>query len=419
MPLRILLAPFGSEGDLNPLLWLAEGLQERGHQVTFLLSPHYARLAESRGFAWVPVGTEESFLEFARDPRLWQAHKGPHFVVRGMFNSLPHFEEAFAQSGGAFDLVITSSFCLGVATIAEARGIPRLTVHLQPTCFLSEYECPVFLDELEWLSRAPRWVKRLFFTLLDKSFWLPMRGRLNAFRRKYHLPRLKDVYRQGLLGSPGAALFPEWFAPPQPDWPSDVRLFGFPLVPAEPKPLSPELESYLAAGPPPVVWTHGSANFDIDHFQQRALEASKALGMRCLLVSLHPPPESLPPGAFHTSHARFEDLFPRCRAIVHHGGIGTTSKAIAAGVPQLVIPRTHDQPDNAHRIVHLRLGKSLPYASLDAPKLTVTLKMLLDSEAIATRCRTYSAKMKAENGRPALCDWAESLATSASTAGCK
>jgi rhamnosyltransferase subunit B len=72
--------------------------------------------------------------------------------------------------------------------------------------------------------------------------------------------------------------------------------------------------------------------------------------LRCLLVSLDPPEAPLPAGTFHVAHARFEDLFPRCRAVVHHAGIGTTAKCIAAGVPQLIIPRSHDQPDNASRI---------------------------------------------------------------------
>ena len=410
MSLRILFAPFGSEGDMNPLLWLADGLAHRGHEITFLLTPHYAKHAESRGFRWHAVGTEESFLKFAQDPRLWQARVGPRFVVRGMFQTLPDYEKAFRDSGEDFDLVVTSSFSMGVMALADSRGIPRLTIHMQPACLLSEYETPLFLEELEWLCRAPRWVKRVFHGLIDATFWLPMRGPLNAYRRKLGVAPLRNVYRDGLHGSPSAALFPDWFAPPQPDWPASVRQFGFPLSPSAPQPLAPDLEAFLAAGPPPVLWTHGSANFDIQHFQKRALEASEKLGVRCLLVSLNPPQTPLPPTAFHARHARFEDVFPRCRAIVHHGGIGTTSKAILSGVPQLIIPRSHDQPDNAHRVVLRRLGKTMTYAGLDAPKLAVTLRLLLDSSTIASHCKEFAAHMRAEDHLPALCDWAESLA---------
>ena len=93
-----------------------------------------------------------------------------------------------------------------------------------------------------------------------------------------------------------------------------------------------------------VVWTHGSANFEIEDFQSWALEVSRNLNLRCLLISLDPP-ATMSDTALHVGHARFEDLFPRCKAVVHHGGIGTTAKCIAAGVPQLIIPRSHDQPD--------------------------------------------------------------------------
>jgi rhamnosyltransferase subunit B len=130
-----------------------------------------------------------------------------------------------------------------------------------------------------------------------------------------------------------SALFPSWFAAPQPDWPRGVRQFGFPIA-SNSRPLSDCLENFLASGEPPVVWTHGSANFDIEDFQSWALEVSRNLNLRCLLISLDPP-ATMSDTALHVGHARFEDLFPRCKAVVHHGGIGTTAKCIAAGVPQV------------------------------------------------------------------------------------
>ena len=138
-------------------------------------------------------------------------------------------------------------------------------------------------------------------------------------------------------------MFPSWFAAPQPDWPRGVRQFGFPIA-SNSRPLSDCLENFLASGEPPVVWTHGSANLDIEDFQSCALEVSRNLNLRCLLISLDPP-ATMSDTALHVGHARFEDLFPRCKAVVHHGGIGTTAKCIAAGVPQLIIPRSHDPPD--------------------------------------------------------------------------
>lgn len=396
---------------MNPLFWLAEGLAARGHEPVFLLSPHYARHAEARGYRWVPVGTEEDFQRFARNPNLWHRYNGPRVVIQGMLESLPNFREAFAQAGTDFDLVVTSSFAFAAASLSEAAGIPRLTLHFQPICLRSEFDCPLFLPELAWITRAPRWVKRWFFAAVDFTLWGMIKRPLNTFRHELGLPPLRKFYDEAVNGADGVvALFPEWFAPPQPDWPGHLRQFGFP-VRHEPRPLPEALENFLQAGEPPVVWTHGSANFFVGAFQERALAVCGELGVRCLLVSLEPPAGPLPEGAFHCSHARFEDLFPRCRAAVHHGGIGTTAKCIAAGLPQFIIPRSHDQPDNAHRIVRLGLGVTLGYRKIGSREVRRVLQNLLDSPSFAARCREFQTRLAAADPLPPACDWAEEIAS--------
>lgn len=410
MSLRVLFVPFGSEGDVNPLLWLADGLAARGHIPEFLITPHYSHLVERRGFAWTPLGTEEDFLAFARNPLLWHPQRGPEFVMKGMLGTLSGYRDALEKLPGQIDLIVTSTFALGAACFAERHNIPHLSLHMQPVCLRSVYDFPVFLPELAWARRAPIWFRRFFYKLVDVVLWNTVRGPYNAFRQEMGLPFQKDFYQESVNGADGvAALFPEWFAPPQPDWPDNLRQFSFPIT-FDTRPLPSDLKDFLTAGSPPVLWTHGSANFDIAHFQTRAVEACQALNQRCLLVSLNQPATPLPPHVFHVSHVPFEDLFPYCSAIVHHGGIGTTAKAIASGLRQLIIPRSHDQPDNAHRITHLGLGRTLNYKLLDSPALTTCLRELLGCDATKARCFEYQARMLSGDKLPQLCDWAESLA---------
>ena len=410
MSLHVLLAPFGSEGDVNPLIWMAAGLAARGHHPHFLLSPHYARLIESHGFSWTPVGTEEDFLRFARDPRIWDARRGPIHILQGMLKTLPAYRDAFLHANQRFDLVVTTSIGLAAAAMAEKNGIPRLRVHLQPACLRSIHDCPLFSPEFSWLIRSPRWVKSLFFKLVDLLIWNAALRPFNRFRRSLDLPPVRDFYLHAVHDGDGvAALFPSWFAPAQPDWPPGVRQFAFPIRPASGS-LPSALRDFLASGPPPVVWTHGSANFDIAHFQSSALRSAVRTGTRCLLVSLDPPASSLPPGCFHASHVEFSLLFPHCSAVVHHGGIGTTAKAIASGIPQIIIPRSHDQPDNGFRIQRLGLGRLLPYSALDQPPvLDQALLDLLNSPSFGSTCHTYAHKLAADHPE-AILDWAESLA---------
>jgi hypothetical protein len=101
------------------------------------------------------------------------------------------------------------------------------------------------MEELAWLTRAPRWIKRLFFALVDVLVWERVRRRLNAFRDGIGLPALQSFFHDALHGAEGvAALFPRWFAAPQPDWPGRVRQFGFPIV-SKTRPLSDSLENFL------------------------------------------------------------------------------------------------------------------------------------------------------------------------------
>jgi rhamnosyltransferase subunit B len=194
VPLRVLFVPFGSEGDVNPLLWLAEGMAARGHEPTFVITPHYGPLIEERGYPWIAVGTKEEFLRCARDPRIWSRMHGPGLVMEGMIKTLPAYRQAIEVTKHDFDLIVLSTLALAAASVAEEAKIPRLTLHMQPALFRSVYECPVFMEELARLTRAPRSIKRLFFALVDVLVWERVRRRLNAFRDGIGLPPLQTSF---------------------------------------------------------------------------------------------------------------------------------------------------------------------------------------------------------------------------------
>ncbi|MEI6278237.1 MAG: glycosyltransferase [Verrucomicrobiae bacterium] len=403
--MRVLFSPFGSEGDVNPLLWLAGLLAERGHHVEFLLTPHYGHLADQRGFAWHPMGTGEDFLRTANDPALWKPGIGTWLVARVMCGSLPAYQKAFESSGGKFDLVVTSSFGLAATALAEARGIPRLMLHLQPMCLRSHRDLPVSAVGWAWLRHAPKFLQDAVFLCVDGILNTALLPPLNRFRGSLGLPPLRDFYRDALMRANGLALLsPEWFAPPQPDWPKDLRQFDFP--PGAPSPLPPDLLDWLGSGEPPVLWTHGSANVHLAKAHALARETTRQIGGRALLVGKTAPAFALPDGLFYYPHVAFEDVFPRCRAVVHHGGIGTTAKAFAAGIPQLVLPLAHDQHDNAARVERLQAG--LEGRPRDASR---KLRALLASCEIATgveKCRLLAAPSPSRAA--SLADWAEELA---------
>jgi UDP:flavonoid glycosyltransferase YjiC (YdhE family) len=248
----------------------------------------------------------------------------------------------------------------------------------------------------DWL---PRFAKRFQYWLADALIIdrILTRG-LNAFRAEVGLPPVCDL-TGGWWHSPQRVLglFPDWYAPPQPDWPPQVRLTGFPLYDErELHDLPAELTEFLNGGEPPIVFTPGSAMRHGHAFFEAAVEACRLLGRRGLLLTRFPEhlPASLPESVRHFSYVPFSQVLPRAAALVHHGGIGTTAQGLAAGIPQLVMPLAHDQPDNAARLRRLGVARSLQPRAFRAAAVARALESLLTSPDVAARCRDYAGRIR-------------------------
>ena len=138
---------------------------------------------------------------------------------------------------------------------------------------------------------------------------------MNRIRADLGLPPIKHLFKDA-IHSPGLTigLFPDWYAPPQPDWPSQVRLTGFPLFDeADVGGLPAEVERFLAAGDAPVAFTPGSAMWQGEKFLTESAGACRLLGRRGLLLTRHRGhvPATLPPGVIHVDYAPFSQLLPR------------------------------------------------------------------------------------------------------------
>jgi len=409
--LSILCVPVGSEGDVRPLLWLAAGLAARGHTISFLITPYYRHLVDERRWRVIEFGGREEFVTAMRDPRLWSPRRGSEFILDTVFKTLKRSREILDSEDTRYDLVIGGTLATGAFSWAEKNKVPRLMLHMQPMCLRSADDCPLFLEGWEWLCRAPRFVKRAVFALSDKIVARAVFPAVNAHRASLGLPPIRRVYEQLWNGADGvAALFPDWYAPPQREWPGNVRQFGFPLEAATNTELPAPVRAFLASGLPPIVWTHGSANIDTEKFSAVAREATRLLGARGLWV--RPAAAGAPSDDTFLASGLvpFPQLMPHCRAIVHHGGIGTSARALEAGLPQLVIPRAHDQPDNARRLTRLGVAARLRYRDLNAESAARALRTLLDNPVTAANCARLREKVQSANPLPALCDWAESLA---------
>ena len=205
-------------------------------------------------------------------------------------------------------------------------------------------------------------------------------------------------------------LFPEWFGKPQPDWPANVLQWDFPLedLTAE-LGMQPELSEFLAAGENPVVFTPGSANVQAEKFFASAAEAVKRLGIRAVFVTRmdNRIPAGMEGSILQVDFVPFSKLLGHASAFVHHGGVGTMAQGFRAGVPQLVMAMSHDQPDNADRLEKLGAGIGVMARAFTPDRVTTELGVLLGEKSFADAAEVLKRKTEARRDEAELVGWIE------------
>lgn len=414
--MTILMMALGSAGDVHPNVGLGLELQRRGHRVVLVAPAVFEDLAARVGLEFVGVGTREAFEAALKNPDLWHPTRAFRVVARGLM--IPAMAEVYSlieRFHREGDLLVTApATALGARVAQEALGVPLATIHLQPSMMRSVYQNPVFsLPDLS--SWAPRFLKRWFFQLVDRWMIDPLLlADLNGFRARFDLAPVRRVFHEW-MHSPDLTLglFPEWYAPVQPDWPASVQLTGFPLYDERgARETPPELDAFLLAGEAPVVFTAGSAMMQGARFFQESVEVCKRLGVRGILLAQHPEqiPAQLPATVRHFAYVPFSQVLPRVAALVHHGGIGTTAQALAAGVPQLVVAMAHDQPDNGIRVRRLGVGDCQPALRYSAGTAVPLLGRLLRHPEYRRNATRYAAALSANHAIARACDAIEALA---------
>ncbi len=404
--------PAGSHGDVHPMVGLAVAMQARGHRAVVCCNGYFRELVERNGLEYLELGTAQQYLEVTQLPDIWHPRKGSSIVLENIVNR---------QLRPAYDLLlerwleekytlVASPLCMSARLLHETHGVPLISTQLQPVVLRSVHAPPKL--PLPMPAWAPHWWLRLMFWLVDVAavdrIVCPP---LNSFRRDLGLPPVRRVMNdwwnspQRVIG-----LWPEWFAPPQPDWPPQVRLAGFPLYDERGLvALSPALHEFLASGTAPIAFTPGSAMRQGRAFFEAAIGACQQLGRRGLLLTRFAEhlPANLPDNVMHVPFVPFSLLLPHCAALVHHGGIGTLAQGFAAGIPQLVMPMAHDQPDNLSRLQHLNAGDGLLPQQFTAEAVAAKLQRLLTDESVLEQCRAAQQRIAATDALARACELLE------------
>lgn len=414
--MHVLLMSVGTEGDVRPFVGLGLTLRDRGHCVTLLANEYFERLASNSGLRFVPIGKADDYRRALQNPDVWGKLKGAKAFARAVCDCMPeqyrHIAELYKPGQ---TVVVASGAALGARIARERLGIPLATIVLQPAILRTAYAMPVVPGVPPVLDWIPPFGKRLLFRLADVLVdRLLCTSEVNTFRGKLGLPPVKRLMHTWWLSPDRViAMFPSWYGAPQPDWPKQIRLSGFPMYDesAGSSVLSAEVECFLDQAGPPIVFTPGTGMTHGREFFQTAARACQLLGRRGMLLTLHADqvPARLPASVRHFDFVPFSLLLPRVAAIVHHGGIGTLIQAMAAGIPQLVMPTTGDQPDNARRLERLGVGDWLRPKAFRPRSVARKLEYLLTSPDVAHRCKALARRFDGPSGLSTACELIEAL----------
>jgi UDP:flavonoid glycosyltransferase YjiC (YdhE family) len=327
---------------------------------------------------------------------------------------IPFLREAYADTLTILedaDLAVVNHVSLGARLAVEKLGLPHIVVVLQPTLFFSAYDPPKFVGVPFALPpRSPFGVgwNRLLLWLISLTGPAPYARPLREFRDEVGLGEAErsmifhaDPNARSMLG-----LYSPKMGSVQPDFPANSSIVGFSFYdredPSEGADL-PELEAFLDAGPPPLVFSLGTfAIHASGRFYQQSVVAAQSLGMRAVLLAseeevarLRP---HLPAQARAYSYVPHSRLFPRAAAIIHHGGMGTAAQALRAGKPQLVVPFLFEQPDNAYRLIRTGVARSIDRRSYTAELGASEIQELLSDPNIAERAANIGNEIAEEHG---------------------
>jgi UDP:flavonoid glycosyltransferase YjiC (YdhE family) len=412
--MNVLITPVGSAGDNYPFIGVGIELARRGHRVTVISNDHFGPLIERSGLEFISVGTVEEFDEIIRDPEIWHPTRGLKKIMVAVAEQSRRLFDAVRQRIDDRTLVVAHTLDFASRAMAEKDpGLAVVTVHLSPAIIRTAYGMGVMQGTRD-LSFLPRWSKRLGWWMVDKWMVDPATAPfVNEMRARLGLGPIKRIFERA-LHSPRltVGMWPAWFAPPQPDWPGFFKVTGFPLFDGGDgaQPVSAEVEAYLGAGAPPIVFTPGSANIHGHDFLAAAVEAAGRLNRRTLLLSRKGDhvPRDLPANVVHFPFAPLSKILPRCAALVHHGGIGTTAAGFAGGVPQLIMPMSHDQPNNAYWVKQRGVGQALLPRKFTGKRVAKILGELLGSAEVKARCADFAGRCRTQDAIAETVDLIES-----------
>lgn len=416
--MKIVLSAFGSLGDLHPMIALGIELRARGHEIAFNTLEVYREKIGALEFEFHPMRPDldpERDRPLARE--IMDAKTGTETLLREVLlpNLRPMYEDMMHAVRGA-DAFITGEGVYPAASVAEKTGVKWITTSLAPGSFLSPHD-PFVPPTTQWLKHfrfLGATVHGAMYSVIHRivASWL---GSYREFRREIglsenHDPVFKDKFSKLLH----LAMFSKVLGKPQPDWHSPTLQTGFCFYDgqADLGTMPEDLQTFLDAGEPPIVFTLGSAAvMDARDFFEESAKAARLLNRRAVLLYgiFNDAPKITDENIAAFDYAPYSLVFPRAACVVHQGGVGTTAQTLRAGVPHLIMPYSHDQPDNAARCERLGVARTIARDKYGRDAAAKQLRELLADLSYKAKAVEARKIVEAEHGTRVACDAIEQI----------
>jgi UDP:flavonoid glycosyltransferase YjiC (YdhE family) len=415
--LRIVLSNIGTYGDTNPLIAIALELKRRGHTPVMALPAVYEPKIRPLGLEFHAVRPDIDpantiLVEMVYDIKNGTEHGLRNFLFPALRATYDDLREAATKPERA-DLLLVGELNYAGPLVAEVTGIPWASYVLAPLSFFSAFDPPV-LPPYPRLARADKLVPGFGRVIQRVARFVSRKWPepIYELRRELGLPRganpLFDAKHSPHLV---LALFSRVLGVEQKDWPAHTLITGFCYYDADAgnQALPANLEKFMAAGEPPVVFTLGSAAvLAAGNFYEVSAKAAIRLGIRAvLLIGTDPRNQlktALPESVCVAEYAPYSALFNRAAMVVHQGGVGTTAQCLRAGKPMLIMPFSHDQPDNARRMRRLKVAEVIQRGSYTPWRVARRLKAMLAELRLAQRSESVAQQLGQEDGVRSACD---------------
>lgn len=389
---NVVLTSVGTDGDVLPLVQIGGRLRERGHEVTLLSHSRYGELAASTGLEFDALDDDEAYARFIEDGPLLNSPRGvAEFLRRHYFPVVPlEYERIRERCRRAHSVVVTRHlFDVGARLAAEKLKVPLLWIFVAPS---------------QLLNGAIR--EELFLRVIADD--------VNRLRDELGFPSVADWH--GWLAYPGRnpALWPDWFASYDSSWCAEAVPVGFVVDNrGEAANLPDEVQAILDGGEAPVLITGGTGTFLGSGFYAVSAEACRLARRRAILVTRHDTqvPQNLPDSVRRFQFLPLGKLMPSMESVIHHGGRGTLSCALASGIPQVILASGADRPDNALRLRRLGVAAYLPPPLWSPTAVARELGRLAQSPIVRERCRELARLVAAADSLTAACELIESSLT--------